>query len=566
MKKNLLNGIGILLAFGTLAQVEITTKSFELASQNKHKDWKILEAGRDQQTKEIFIKFGKPACDVSKTGGFWNPGLEYRGLKWEIDKLIFSNTFDYVRTDSKSYESSEQAMISNEMVFGKTFMPISGKGVGGALVSGAAMPSKPIGNAYLFKNIILPSVSLGGFKISTSYITCLPVTTDKNNYACNELVYIIEKSNENAKEAKGQRWIPMYNNPEPDGGNILFGTSGVNPDPLKSHLVFRKYDKNGAVAKELIFNYDYQNMPTVKELETAPGVFDYIFIFTPLKYKASKAPLTDPLNYEYIRVDGTSFEIKEKISFKGVYSKWIVQQVIEKDGAVYVMGQCSEKKDQYTTFDMYDYKDYNALQIVKISSGKVDFVSGFNKADALGALKQVSGVKGKTEPSLILQDSKVYINNGKVYFTGQSLKSFSTSTYLEDRDDLVTIIVDDKGKLEAYLIKAEEEYTKSQLHFSADGSTIYWSIFDFASYNKMVNDQGGMEAKHKLGLMSGLGVVKYNTVAKELSPFQSFNNEDWALFYQDPILFESDEEIVFKGKALTKKRKESEVVFISIKK
>ncbi|MCU0422329.1 MAG: hypothetical protein MUC81_05905 [Bacteroidia bacterium] len=53
MKKFISTCAGFLISFVIHAQVEVTTKSFELASQNKHKNWFIIEAGRDSINHEI---------------------------------------------------------------------------------------------------------------------------------------------------------------------------------------------------------------------------------------------------------------------------------------------------------------------------------------------------------------------------------------------------------------------------------------------------------------------------------------------------------------------------------
>jgi hypothetical protein len=122
------------------AQVEVTIKSFELESQSKHKEWKIIEVGRTPAN-EIYIKFGKPICYVIIVGCFWCGSREYRGFKWDIDKLYFTDGFDYVKTESINIPSSEEAVLKNENVFGKTFKPLLTKVLGALIRSSSGMHS-----------------------------------------------------------------------------------------------------------------------------------------------------------------------------------------------------------------------------------------------------------------------------------------------------------------------------------------------------------------------------------------------------------------------------------------
>jgi hypothetical protein len=564
MKKIILTNAAIIASLFLRAQVEVTTKSFELASQNKHKNWGIIDAGRDSITHEIYIKFAQSICDMNKN--IWTGTRTYKGLKWNIDKLVFSNTYEYVRTDSKKYESSEEALLNNEFVFGKTFMPTSAN-IGKSFLQGGANLPRNINNAFMFTNVVTGTSGITGFKVNVSSIGCQPLANDTKTQGtfCGEIPVVENLSSDDLKEAKGQKWYPLYNNPVPGGGNILFSTVGVNPDPNKAHYVFRKYNENATVIKEVTFSYDYQCLPTVKEIEKAPGVFDYIIIMKPFFYKKSKQPTTNPLNFEYIRVDGESFEVKEKINMEAVYGNWAIEHVKEIDGVIYIVGNSSNEKNTFTTFDAFTIKEFPVLQIAKISQGKVDYVKALIKTDLTGKIQVVTGVKGKVEPWLYFNDVQVQAKNGNLFISGQTVKSVN-SKYEQDRSAIVTMVFDANGNLSTYLAKPEEEYSRFNLHFTKDGNTFYWSFFDYAEYNKMLNENGAMEAKHKLGLMSGLGICKYHITTKELSAFQSFNNEEWVLWYGSPILFENNDEVVFQGKKLTKKAKEGEIVFVTLKK
>ncbi|MFN7312869.1 MAG: hypothetical protein ACK5UI_05240 [Bacteroidota bacterium] len=564
MKKSILTCVAALMGFVLQAQVEITTKSFELASQNKHKNWSIIDAGRDSITNEIYIKFAQSICDVNKN--MWTGTRTYKGLKWNIDKLVFSNSYDYTRTDSKKYESSEEALLNNEFVFGKTFMPTF-VNIGKSVWQGGANLPRPLNNSFMFTDVVTGSAGISGFKVNISSVGCQPLANDTKTQGslCGEVPIIENISSVDAKEEKGQKWYPLYNNPVPNGGNILFSTVGVNPDPNKAHYVFRKYNENGTVLKELTFSYNYQCLPTVKEIEKAPGVFDYIIVMKPFFYKKSKQPTTNPLNFEYIRVDGEAFDVKERLNIEAVYGNWAIEQVKEVGGAVYIVGNSSTEKTSFATFDAFKIKEFPALQIAKISNGKVDYVRALNNVDLIGKIQVVQGVKGKVEPWLYFMDVQIHAQNGNLFISGQTVKSINSKAE-QDRSAIVTIILSSTGELITYLAKPEDGYSRFNLHFSKDGKSFYWSFFDFAEYNKMLNENGAMLAKHKLGLMSGLGICKYDLMSNGLTPFKSFINDEWVLGFSNPILFENEDEIVFQAKKLTKKAKEGEIVFVTLKK
>lgn len=547
MKKSIVLGIFSTLLFNANAQVEVTSKSVELEPLNKHKVWRIIEAGRNPNN-EVYLKFAKPGCDMSKST--WTGTKTYRGLSWNIDKLIFNSSFEYQKTESKTYSSSEEAVQQNENVFGKKFMPISNKGVGGLITSSTGMPPRPINNSFLFNNIVVPAVSFGGFKIKTSYITCGPVGA-----TCSEVPYIMDINTENAKEAKGQRWIPSYNNPEPNGGNILYGTSGVNTDETKSHYVFRKYNENGTVIVDKAITFDYQCLMSAKEIETAPGVFDYIFITNTIDYKKSKGAVAPPNQYEYLRVDGKTFEIKERIKFEGVYTKWTLDEVIEENGALYIMGACGNSATEHMGFYVTP-KEKEGFQIAKIKDGKLEYIKAFTEKEAEAAVKIPEGLKGKVDFGFQFMNMHLYVKNGRIFYEGQSLINNKFKA-------IVNIVIGTNGDLETIIAKPFYDGATYSSHFSKDGNTLYWILHDATEYNK--SDNGMWYAKKAREVVNATGIVKYDMNTKS-AVYQNLMNEEWAVLYTNPFLYENDTEIVLNGIKLSKKAKESEVIFVMIKK
>src|SRR5574343_732380 len=194
------------------AQVEVTTKSFELESINKHKGWGIIDAGRDSATNAIYIKFAQAVCD--QTNNAWTGTRTFRGLKWNIDKLVFNDQFTLENNLLKNYTSSEEAVQNNEYVFGKTYYPIQ-VNIGKSFIQGGANITRPLSNAFMFKNIITGTSGITGFKVNTSVVGCEPLVRDTKTQGtlCGERAVIENLGSTDISEQKGQKWYPVYNNP-----------------------------------------------------------------------------------------------------------------------------------------------------------------------------------------------------------------------------------------------------------------------------------------------------------------------------------------------------------------
>ncbi|MFN3445582.1 MAG: hypothetical protein ACK44D_07570, partial [Bacteroidia bacterium] len=85
-------------------------------------------------------------------------------------------------------------------------------------------------------------------------------------------------------------------------------------------------------------------------------------------------------------------------------------------------------------------------------------------------------------------------------------------------------------------------------------------------YNKCDSKTGVLSANKVKFLANAMAVVKYDVDNKQASTLQSFVNEEWALDYNNTQLYETPNEVVLMGKKLTKKAKESEIVFVKMKK
>lgn len=558
MKNILTITFGLLFSQALLAQVEVSTKSFELESQNKQKGWYVLEAGKEGNSGDVFVKLGKPKCDVSASSSGNIVYTTFHGLGWTIDKLIFSPAFEFKSTSSKSYSNTREALAADENVFGKSYKAVPGSSVADVL-AGMAMPTNAINNSFMFTKIVVGTAGITGFKVGTSYISTRVTgqVTRKGDF-CGENPSVFKISAVDAKEEKGQKWIPVYNNPVPNGGNILFNTVGVSADPNVQYYVFRKYDENGSVIKERALSFNYQCLPSVKEIEKAPGKYDYVLIMSPINYKKSKLSVSPANEYEYIMIDGESFEIKDQFKFSMTYSLWRMTHAIESNGAIYLAGVAGVKNSVYPDFSMPKLADFPNFQVVKIAGGKLAYATALNENQMELAAKSIEGLKSKTDYNLHLKDVQLVVKDGRLIISGQQETT-------SKRSSLIAAVFNSFGQLDAYLAKSTNEFGRSSISFNADGSRLYWLLEDLGEYNEILPGNALLAKKAK-EIISAVEVVTYDLTKKKLIHYQSLKNEEWALNYQNPILFENENELLLLGNKITKKAKESEVVFIKVKK
>ncbi len=556
MKKTIITTV-LGLSFLTLnAQVEVSTKSFDLESQNKHKNWRVGDAGIDSQTGNVFVNMLQPYCDATTS---YNE-ITFRGLGWNIDKLVFDNGFNFVEAKSMRYKSTEEALLNGENVYGKKYNVIVGSGIAGSAFSGIAMPKGAIDNSYMFTNIVTGTSGMTGFKVATSYIS-LKVDgqdTKTRGVVCSENPAVFKVKSEDAKEEKGQRWIPMYNNPVPNGGNVLFNTVGVIQGE-KQHYVFRKYDKDANVIKEQTFTFDYQCILNGKEIEKAPGEFDYIFIATPINYKKSKMPLAPANSYEYFYVDGSTYEIKEKATIVAPNSEWLVNHVVRDNGATYLVGTCGVKNTVYADiFSVPKPESYENTQVVKIENGKLVYATSTLNKDLKPVMKTIDGLKSNSSINFCMPFASLNVLNGKLIYSGQQ-------EYGGLKGALQTIVFDGNGKVEAVLSKQEKTIARSHLSFSKDGKKFFWLLENVEEYND-INNIFTLTPKKAREVVSSLSVLTYDLETNNIAKFQNLENEEWAVNYKNPILMDNDNSILMLGNKITKKAKESEIIFITIKK
>jgi hypothetical protein len=554
------------------AQVEVTTSSFDLESQKKHKNWRIGDAGIESGTGNVFVKFFLPNCDVTKSSDFSYNYTTFNGISWKVDKLIFDAGFNYVDTKSTLYQTTREALFNNEHVFGKKYNPLIAGAVVNSLV-GTAAPSGPIDNSFMFTTIVSGFAAVTGFKIGKSFITTQlsGEMTKLRGDICAENPVLIRETTVDSKEAKGQMWIPVFNHPVPNGGHILFNTVGVIKEE-KQHYIFRKYDKNANIVLEKTFTFDYQCIITSKVIEKAPGEYDYVFVAIPIHYKKSKIKVAPASNYEFFLIDGSNFEIKERLAFTAPKSQWVIDQVIRVNDATYLVGACSAKNTEYADiFAAPKDENYHNLQVVKIQNGKLIYAKSALNNELKKAVKTTAGLKSESSVHTHMIGATLNEVNGNLVYQGQQhgvgvggVSVMGKAVSGPKVGPLQAFVFDSNGDLSAVLSKQEKESARSYVTFSKDGRKFYWLLEDVGLYNEL---KGNLiipkKAKEQI---TALSVLTYDFGSRNITKFQEFANDEWAINYKNPILMDSDDSLLLLGNKITRKAKDSEIVFVTVRK
>lgn len=546
MKKSIVLGLFSTLLFNANAQVEITTKSLDLESVNKQKNWFVKGAGVDRTTGKTYLNFTKTICDVDKKVDGNMLVTTYHGLRYDVDKLYFDESLNYVETVSKKYASTKEAVEDGILIFGKKL----------------TIPYDPffpyeLTNAHLFTTVVTYGYSAGADVVSSYVGIDVNGTTKLGLDYCIENLKRHKGSSTANRQSKGEKWYPIYSNPVPNGGNMLYSTVGVIGED-KQHYIFRKFDKDLNLVKEQTFTFDYQCIIVAKSIEKSPGQFDYVFVALPLEVKKSKIKVTAANNYEYFYIDGNTYDIKEHVTFQAPKSRWVIDKVIHENNATYIIGGCSNSNTEYTDYAKGPSdNDYQNLQVAKFENGKLVYINSASNSDLQNVLKTSDQFKSTSKITTKMLGTTLNLAGNKLVYQGRQYVSGTNFPGLQ------AFVINDKGSIETVLSMKGEDLGSSA-SFSKDGNKFYWFSYDMGKYNKFKD--GIISASKSKFLVNSLAVVTFDLPNNQIASYQNLENEDWAISHTNPFLMEDENKILMLGYKITKKAKESEVVFVSIKK
>lgn len=549
--KNKLKVIAVFLSISSnvlIAQSNVEVKTIELVANGKGKSSKIVEAIFNPETKESKLTFVSTSCDGSgKTDE----------IKYNFEHLSFDENFNFKKIEKESID-----------------------GLGNVIFK---YPVLGINQEFKSKFCYLPGANgKGGWLSQYEYIV-------KGNPAADYCYQILGAQ-------KGSLEIPfpgegiLFSNTTMDGVLVLTQNSQA-----ESTVNVKYFDHSGNEKKQSSFKINYGFAAKGIVLKTENGGEDIVLIVQPTekfnKYgiKIDKVK-SNPLEFEYIRIDGNSLQVKDRFVFNAISTQWIPEYIVEKNGAVYVFGQAANKlkMNEYhyggiMTTEGLDFQNYIRIdelenyQFIKVKNGTLEYVSSITPSDMAGVEKLIDGAKGKNNPSGYFRKQEIKIVDDKIYLTGQNTKIGSNG---DIRSQEFMMMFDEKGKLTNLFFVPKSNYANSNMFFSADKKTMYWAIYDYSKYDiksfKFIptqivaggsvvgGDDHAFDEKRKIDEGPELQIVKFNLIDKTAGPLENFGKDEYTLFDEKPVLYSNDKEVVFIGVAGKINERQSKVIKLKL--
>jgi hypothetical protein len=531
------------------SQSKVEVQTIELVSNGKSSKSKIVETVYNPENKESRLTFMTTWCDGAG---------QYDEVRYTFEHLTFDGNFNF-----KKFEEEK----------------ING-----------------LGNA-IFKYPVL------GVNQEIKSLYDYNPGANKNGGWLSQMEYVV-KGNSNAGICT-QSLAVQKTKMEPipfQGGNVLFknttseGVMVVSQNSTaENNITVQFFDHQGVSKKQSSFKIDYGFALKGLTLKNEKGGEDIVLIIQPTakynKYgiKVEKVK-TNPLEFEYIRVDGNSMQVKERALFNAISTQWIPEYLVENNGAVYVFGQASQKvkmNDYHfggvMTTEGLDFQNYIRVdklenyQFIKAKNGVVEYVTNLTPADMAGVEKLVDGAKGKNKASGYFRKQEIKIIDDKIYITGQNTKVGSAG---DDRSQEFLMMIDEKGKLTNLFYIPKSNYANSNMFFSSDKKTMYWAIYDYSNYSVYATrflptqigvtgtviggDDHSFDQKRTIDEGPELQIVKFDLTNNTSGSLEVFGKDEYTLFDEVPVLYSNEKEVVFIGVAGKLKERQSKVIRLTL--
>ena len=244
--------------------------------------------------------------------------------------------------------------------------------------------------------------------------------------------------------------------------------------------------KNFTTARYLAIKYDAK---TLKEKDKSIIKFDkyYGVVFSKVLSDGSIAAVLAPMatgknkpvnvrDYYYLRINKDA-DVQEKIAFESPSSKWDIYDFAETEtGDVIAYGSAFKKKND-KAFNKLQSPKFDNFQIMKISKGKIDYVTSISFDEFKSKLKTPKRMKkiDSYEGNKFIVGHLVSAINGDIFISGQ--------TKNEDKYENISLFhFDSQGKLKAqYGYKLINKATNKTPHAefnNVDKETLSWLVYE----------------------------------------------------------------------------------------
>lgn len=585
-KKNL---VAILALIGNTlcAQpFEVSTQTFDLEKIDRHKDWRIYSGFKDEKGNYV-VKLGKPSCNMGGGSGGEIGSVKYTyfGVAYDFEELSFDASLNYLSKTDKHFATTLKAM-EYEPVLGKRFYPLGH----------VNLLKRPLSQDYIGRRTVIPVTEITGYKIGLFQVVGKPVSPASNAlgatnyYSCSEILWFDKLDAQKTKENKGERWFPVASYPIPGGGMAIFTTSGVLPESDKAVFIAKLYGEELNESAKVELSFDFKCVVHILPVERKDATRDFAVIAQADdgKYSLGKK-VVDATQGELLILDGKTLQIKNRSPFNMEFTRWFPENIVCNDnGNLYVYGTCSSETKDYPGVqgmlpinkgqlanpneENFPEKQPNFQLMMTDAAGNVKYVKGINAKEATAVSKVLGGTEKKAKNDVILN---TYDFNKDYYFTNQYLilagqQFLGRGKTGADKGNLFVAFFDlTNGKLIHHFVKPEDTYATFDLLFNKDRSKLYWAAYDLESLNDLQNEQGLMSAKKIKAMIAGnLHLAKIDLNTGKASDFELLGKDEWAVNFNAPLVVKDDaaDEMVFQGRTLNKKAKDSELVLIKVKK
>lgn len=554
-KQTLIIAIGLTIS-NAFAQIPLDVKTIDLSANGKNKRSRFVIANFDKDSKEVKLTFNTTDCEAEAGAGI----VTFYGVNYNFEHLKFDENFQF-------------KTLEKESVLGL------GKALGIAPVLGKDFDIKePFG--------YINSANREGSALNQmEYQVKLYANTGKYLNYCSQRIVAKKTGVQISLKGEGA----LYNHSRVDD---VVSFAWLSPAGTETATVFiRIFAHDGTEKLKSSFDLPYKNFAATSiKIAKENGGWDYAMILQPTsswnKYGVKIAQTkTNPQEFEYVRIDGSTLQVKERFTFTAANTQWFVEQAVEKDGALYLLGQSSSKVEMtgysYGAFSTIEAGDFGNqvridklqnYQIMKVKDGKMEYINAITPADMAKVQTAIAGTKGSNEPNGYFRMQELKFVNDKMYITGQ----YNKPGTLDERKQEFMMIVNESGKVSNLFFVPKKNYANSNMFVSGDKKTMFWAIYDYSNYEIQATKMKPVQIS-AIGFLEGgtdhaflgarsnddgpeLQLVKIDLASNTPSALQICGKEEYTLFDDTPVLYSNDTEVVFFGVAGKNKERVAKVI------
>jgi hypothetical protein len=557
MRKNALAVAALLLTATLLhAQSNVQVKTVDLNANGKTKSSRLVTSDFNAATGESRLTFVKTVCDGDETRGYNSKSFTARDIIYNFEHLHFDRDFSFKKLDTEQINGLQNAIMK---------YPVNGKDF--------------ILNSYY--GYVPGANAKGGWLGQFEYAVKMYATSRDGFFYCDQVI----EAQKTGLEIPYPAESAVFNHTTMDGVFVLTQNSQT-----ETTVNIRYYDHSGNSKAQTSMKFDYAIALKGTVLKNEKGGEDIIVIAQPtgkynkygIKVEKVKA---DPLEFEYIRIDGTTAQVKERFTFKAVSTQWYPEEAMEHNGAVYLFGPAAAKVklSEYhfggiMTTEGGSFQNWLRIdelenyQFIKVKGGKTEYVKSLTPDQMAAVSTVVPGAKGSNSPSGFFRLQEMKFVDDALFITGQNLTMGKEG---DNRKQEFIMMINGSGDLTNLYYVPKSNYANSDLFVAPDKKSMYWAIYDYSehevhAYRKIPvqiitgfvkgGDDHAMVGKRKIDDGPMLQLVRFDLTNRTAGPLETFGKDEYTLFDESPVLYANDKEVVFLGLAGKVKERVTKVI------